>query len=121
MNAIRRTTTACLLLALSLIAVPAMAEASPAAPELATAQGKVNLNTASAEQLTLLPRVGPALAERILEFRKENGPFKKPEDLMLVRGIGERSYELLAPYVSVSGETTLKKKVRSPRPVSAES
>lgn len=80
----------------------------------AAAQGKkVNVNTADTVQLSLLPRVGPSVAQRIVEFRKENGPFKRPEDLMLVRGIGEKTFELLKPYLAVSGETTLKEKVRS--------
>jgi competence protein ComEA len=75
------------------------------------ASGKVNVNTASAAQLQLLPRVGPAVAQRILDYRKANGSFKTTDDLMLVRGIGEATYKRLKPYVSTSGETTLKDKV----------
>lgn len=90
-----------------------------AAPSFA-AEGKVNVNEASSEQLTLLPRVGPAIAERIVEFRKENGPFKTVDDLLLVRGIGEKTLGLMKPYVSVSGGTTLKEKVRSSRPAPSE-
>lgn len=74
---------------------------------------KVNINTADATQLTLLPRVGPSTAQRILEFRKQNGPFKAAEDLMLVSGIGEKTFQLMKPYIATSGETTLKDKVRS--------
>ncbi len=77
------------------------------------AAGKVNVNTADAEQLALLPRIGPAVAQRIIEFREQNGSFKSAEDLMLVRGIGEKTFELLEPYVAVSGETTLSDKVSS--------
>lgn len=73
----------------------------------------VNVNKADAAQLTLLPRVGPAVAQRILEHREKNGPFKSAEDLMLVRGIGEKTFEGLKPYVAISGETTLKEKVRA--------
>jgi competence protein ComEA len=82
------------------------------------AEGKrvVNVNTADIAQLALLPRVGPSVAQRIVDFRKENGPFKSPEDLMLVQGIGEKTYQLLKPYVAVSGETTLKEKVKASRP-----
>ncbi|HKH48823.1 MAG TPA: helix-hairpin-helix domain-containing protein [Thermoanaerobaculia bacterium] len=76
----------------------------------------VNINSANAEQLALLPRVGPSVAQRIVDFRKENGPFKSPEDLMLVQGIGEKTYQLLKPYLAVSGETTLKEKVKASRP-----
>lgn len=82
------------------------------------AEGIVNINRAAEDQLTLLPRVGPALAARIIEFREQNGNFKQPEDLMLVRGIGEKTFELMKPHVAVSGETTLKEKVRTTRPSS---
>jgi competence protein ComEA len=77
------------------------------------AEGKVNINEASVEQLALLPRVGPAVAQRIVDFREENGSFKAVEDLMLVRGIGEKTFEKLAAYVAISGKTTLSEKVRS--------
>ena len=77
--------------------------------------GVVNINTASADALALLPRVGPAVAQRIVDFREANGKFKQKEDLLLVRGIGERTFELLESYVAVEGETTLTEKVRVPR------
>jgi competence protein ComEA len=76
---------------------------------------KVNVNSADTTQLSLLPRVGPSVAQRIVEYRKQNGPFKKAEDLMLVQGIGEKTYQLLKPYIAIAGETTLKEKVRSSR------
>jgi competence protein ComEA len=76
----------------------------------------VNINSADTAQLALLPRVGPSVAQRIVDFRKENGPFKSPEDLMLVQGIGEKTYQLLKPYLSISGETTLKEKVKASKP-----
>jgi competence protein ComEA len=107
-----RWITTLVALALALAALPAFAA------EAAT--GKVNVNTASASQLALLPRVGPAVAQRIVEHREANGAFKSLEDLMLVRGIGEKTFELLAPYVALSGETTLQAKVRAPRPAEAE-
>jgi competence protein ComEA len=86
-----------------------------ALPVLAAAQGVVNINTADASSLALLPRVGPAVAQRIVEHREQNGKFQKKEDLLLVRGIGEATLELIAPYVVMEGETTLKEKVRVPR------
>jgi len=52
----------------------------------------VNLNTATAAQLETLPGVGPKTAERILEYRQKNGSFKKIEELMNVKGIGEKSF-----------------------------
>ncbi len=90
-----------------------------AAPTFAAA-GQVNVNTASAEQLSLLPKVGPSVAARIVEFRKENGPFKNVADLMLVRGIGEKTFEGMKGYVAISGDTTLKEKVSTPRQAKAE-
>jgi competence protein ComEA len=83
-----------------------------AAPALA-ADGVVNVNTADEDQLALLPRVGPSIAGRIAEHREANGEFAGPEELMLVRGIGEKTFELLEPWVVVEGDTTLTEKVRT--------
>ena len=98
-----------------IVAGVVMALLLAALPGVAAEGKKINVNTADASQLALLPRVGPSIAQRIVEYRKQNGPFKKAEDLMLVRGIGEKTYELLKPYVATSGETTLKEKVKASR------
>lgn len=98
---------------LTLALAAALAAESWAANAPAAAQ--VNVNTASAAELQLLPRVGPALSQRIIEFRTANGPFKAPEELIRIKGIGEKSFANLKPYVTVSGPTTLKEKVRLPR------
>ena len=58
---------------------------------------------------------GRRIAQRIVDYREENGSFQAAEDLMLVRGIGEKTFELLEPYVTLEGETTLTDKVRPPR------
>jgi len=55
--------------------------------------GKVNINKASVAELTTLNKVGEKYAERIVEYRKKNGPFKKPEDIMNVKGIGIKIFE----------------------------
>ena len=107
MKHLNKSIAAVLVAALSLLAV--------AATPAVAADGKVNINTASVEQLQLLPRIGPSVAQRIVEHRKSNGQFKTAEDLMLVRGIGEKSFETLKPYLAISGETTLSEKVRSPK------
>lgn len=62
---------------------------------------KLDVNSASLEQLQTLPGIGPVLAGRIIEFRKENGGFVRLEDLLLVRGIGEKRLEKLSPLVTV--------------------
>jgi competence protein ComEA len=110
----RRTTHRITRLLVIALVVAGMSAATVAA------EGKVNINDATVEQLSLLPRVGPSVAQRIIDFRKEIGGFKSVEDLMLVRGIGEKTFERLAPYVSLSGETTLTEKVRAGAAASEE-
>lgn len=63
--------------------------------------GKVNLNTASAEQLTVLPGVGQKLAARIVEYRQKAGGFKSTQELMNVQGIGEKNFGKIQAYLTV--------------------
>lgn len=61
----------------------------------------VNVNKAGAEELQTLKGIGPAIAQRILDYRAEHGPFKKPEELKQVRGIGEAKFEKIKNQVTV--------------------
>jgi competence protein ComEA len=66
----------------------------------------LNLNTATAAQLEALPGIGKATAERIVEYRQKSGGFKKVEDLMNVKGIGEKNFLKLKPLVTVAPART---------------
>ena len=70
--------------------------------------GKLNLNTATEEQLMLLPAVGPAKAERIVVWRKKNGAFRRIADLRRVKGFGYKTFKRIEPFLAVKGETTLR-------------
>ncbi|HKT56419.1 MAG TPA: helix-hairpin-helix domain-containing protein [Microbacterium sp.] len=98
------------------LAVPAVGSAppggAPSAPGVAGgsavttgsgagAGGKVSLNTATQEQLEALPRIGPALAERILQWRTQNGRFTSVDDLLAVPGIGDKMLASLRDLVTV--------------------
>jgi comEA protein len=65
------------------------------------AADKVNINSASSDDLQKLPQIGPKIAQRIIDFRKQNGPFKKAEELMKVSGIGEKIYAKLKDLITV--------------------
>ena len=95
-----------MLLALILGAGVASAQNSSAPPPSSTpaaaTQAPVNLNTATLAQLQTLPGVGRVMAERIIEYREQNGGFKRIEDLMNVRGIGEKNFLTLKPLIVVS-------------------
>ncbi len=92
------------MVALALCAGPVCVEAAQDAAVSAgqPASGElIDLNQASAAQLESLPGVGEVTAARIIEYRQENDGFKKIEELMNVRGIGERSFLRLRPLVTV--------------------
>jgi competence protein ComEA len=61
----------------------------------------VNINTATAAELDTLPGIGAKTAGRIVEYRQKNGPFKKVEELMNVRGVGEKNFLKLKPQITV--------------------
>lgn len=65
------------------------------------APGQINLNTATAEQLETLPGIGPDLAQRILDYRTDNGPFRNVDGLLNVKGIGEGKLAKLRNQITV--------------------
>ena len=77
----------------------------PAAKPAASAGAVVNLNTATATQIATLPGIGEKAAQRIIEYREKNGGFKKIEELMNVKGIGEKSFLKLKPLITVAQKT----------------
>lgn len=85
-----------------LVATPGAAVPPAAADVLAIATRlRINLNTASADELATIDGIGPVLAARIVEFRESHGPFREIEDVTLVSGIGPRKMERMADHVSV--------------------
>lgn len=90
-------------LGLALLLVLPLAAAGSSAGK---AKGKapsqpINLNTATATELTQLPKVGAKAAQRIVAYRKERGGFQRVEDLLAVKGIGEKSFLKLKPFLTV--------------------
>ena len=87
------------------VAAPVLVQAEPAPTPAAPSKVvvKVDVNTAGQAELETLPRVGPALAQRILEYRKQVGTIKSVDELVNVKGIGEKLLDSLRPYLTVSG------------------
>jgi competence protein ComEA len=98
-----RVARACALALATACAVALAAQAADSQPGLT---GTVNVNTATAEELQLLPGIGAARAEALIELRKQRGGFKSLEQLKDVKGIGDASLERLRPYVRFQGKTT---------------
>ena len=88
-------------LALAIATLVASGSSFAAAPAKAAPAGKVNLNTATVEQLTTVPGVGPKLAARIVEQRQKSGSFKSVQEIVSVKGIGEKNLVKLQTYLTV--------------------
>ena len=91
----------------SLLAVLALAlAAAPAMAGEASLTGVVNVNTATVDQLVLLPGIGEARANALIQARKQQGGFKSVDELLEVKGIGRAGLAKLRPHVAVRGKTT---------------
>jgi competence protein ComEA len=92
-------------LVLALVVALAAAASAPAAddPRLV---GVVNVNTATVEELQLLPGIGETRARAIVAARQQRGSFESVDELVAVKGIGETSLVRLRPFVRVDGKTT---------------
>lgn len=75
-------------------------ELAPAAPTITTT-ARININTASRAELERLPGIGEGLAARIIEHRERHGAFRRVEHLIIVRGISQRRFEALRPFVTI--------------------
>lgn len=97
----RRAAAWCVLLAAAFVAfyaLPALGQQQvprPAKPNL------VNINTADAQQLQALPGIGPAISERIIQYRQTHGPFKTKEDIKKVQGIGDKKFDAIKDLITV--------------------
>jgi competence protein ComEA len=87
------------------------------APAAQTAEGVVNIQTASVEELQRLPGIGPSKAAAIVAARQTQ-PFRRVEDILRVRGIGRATFRRLRPLITVTGPTTLTQEVHLPRTTS---
>jgi competence protein ComEA len=98
-------------LALWLLPLPAISHAQaslPAVPAMfkPSVEGQLNINTASVEQWALLPGIGPATAQKLVEYR-ERHPYRSVSHIMRVKGVGKKTYAAIRPYLTLDGETTL--------------
>jgi comEA protein len=79
----------------------AQSKSSPPTSAKPAVVGTININSASATELQRLPGIGAKTAGRVIEYRQKNGPFKKIEELMNVRGVGEKNFLKLKNQISV--------------------
>jgi competence protein ComEA len=87
---------------MSVLAAPSHSEDAPAK--------KIDINSASVQELQKLPQIGAAVAQRIVDYRGKHGKFSKIEEIMKVKGIGEKTFLKIKPLITVEQESKSKKK-----------
>lgn len=109
MKAVRILVAVMVVLAFAI--APAIAQdAQPAQPKKPKIEGKLNINTATAEQIDMLPGMSKKKAQAVIDYRTANGKFKTVDDLMKVQGIKQKTVDKIKDYIIFEGETTLKRK-----------
>jgi len=103
MKSLQKIVMMCLMTALLMVTLPLAAVDSTVKNTAGVdpQEKLVNINSAPVQELSSLPRIGVRIAERIVQFRKENGPFKRKQDIMKVKGIGEKVFELIEKRITV--------------------
>ncbi len=79
----------------------------------------VNINTANAEELQQVPGIGPATAQKILQMRKSYGPFKSVDDLLAIRGLGQKRLDKMRKYLTVGRMSSAKTDTPTSKPAAA--
>ena len=97
MNKTKNILTLLVILAMAAVSLAAVDQPSPAG----AGKQLVNINSADAAQLAKLPQIGAKMAQRILEYRKNSGGFKRVQDLLKVKGIGEKLFAKLQPLITI--------------------
>lgn len=91
---------------------PASPVVPPAAPPGGALRPLVDVNTATQEELDTVPGIGPVIADRIVAYRMQNGPFQSVAELEAVRGIGPKTIQRMAPYLQVAGGQVVRELTR---------
>lgn len=104
MTHVKKLVTVLLLVVVSLIMVSGgclQAAANGEGKDTGSSSAKININTAGSEQLRKLPRIGEKMSQRVIDYREKNGKFKRIEDIMKVKGIGEKTFEGFKDMITV--------------------